>query len=65
MRIVGFTLAAAFISVAFISTALAEAVPSKKVEQITTVWDTTLTRECWFALPGAPRTRWTPFHLTT
>ena len=45
MRIVGFTLAAAFISVAFISTVMAEAVPAKKVEQITPVWDTTLTRE--------------------
>ena len=49
MRIVGFTLAAAFISVAFIAAALAQDVAapiaSKKVEQVTPVWSTTLTRE--------------------
>ena len=45
MRVVGFTLAAAFISVAFLTTVKAEAVPAKKVEQVTPVWDTTLTRE--------------------
>lgn len=45
MRIVGFTLAAAFISVAFMSAVMAQAIPAKKVEQITPVWDTTLTRE--------------------
>jgi hypothetical protein len=45
MRIVGFTLAAGFITVAFMSAVKAEAVPAKKVEQVSPVWSTTLTRE--------------------
>ena len=49
MRIVGFTLAAGFISVAFLAAALAQDVAtpiaSKKVEQVSPVWSTTLTRE--------------------
>ena len=49
MRIVGFTLAAAFICLAFLSTVMAQdsggAIVSKKVEPVTPVWTTTLTRE--------------------